>query len=491
MPERATAMSRSKESAEAVVVGVTWQRAEREGRSRDMSLETALHQKPGRPGRAVAGHGEAVSKAASDEAASARHVQTGCGAGDLLGQALARENLARAWKRVKANKGSAGVDGRTVLDTVEYLKDAWPDIRQRLLDGTYKPEPVRRVGIPKPGGGTRELGIPTVTDRLIQQALLQVLQPLIDSTFSEHSYGFRPGRSAHQAVLAAQAHVEAGHRVVVDVDLEKFFDRVNHDILMDRLAKRIADKRVVRLIRRYLQAGILSNGVCNDRQEGTPQGGPLSPLLANVLLDEVDRELERRGHRFVRYADDCNVYVRSERAGERVLQALRGCYARLALKVNESKTAVGLVWGRKFLGYCLWAAPRGEVKRAVAHQAMHKLRERLRQLTRRVRGRSLEQVAQDLQGYVPGWKAYFRLAQTPRVMRELDQWLRHRLRALQLKQWKRGTTMYRELRRLGASDAVAKRVAVSGRRWWRNSRMALNGVLSVRYFDQLGVPQFS
>jgi retron-type reverse transcriptase len=292
----------------------------------------------------------------SDEAELARHAQTDCGAGDLLEQALARENLARAWKRVKANKGSAGVDRRTVQDTGEYLKDAWPEIRQRLLDGTYKPEPVRRVGIPKPGGGTRELGIPTVTDRLIQQALLQVLQPLIDPTFSEHGYGFRPGRSAHQAVLAAQAHVEAGHRVVVDVDLEKFFDRVNHDILMDRLAKRIADKRVLRLIRRYLQAGILSNGVCIDRHEGTPQGGPLSPLLANVLLDEVDRELERRG-----------------------------------------------------------------------------------QLTRRVRGRSMEQVAQDLQDYVPGWKAYFHLAQTPRVMRELDEWLRHRLRALQLKQWKRGT----------------------------------------------------
>ncbi len=247
-----------------------------------MSLGTALHQKPGQPGRAVAGHGEAVPEAASDEAALARHAQTDCGADDLLGQALARENVGRAWKRVKANKGSAGVDGRTVQDTAEYLKDAWPDIRQRLLDGSYKPEPVRRVGIPKPGGGTRELGIPTVTDRLIQQALLQVLQPLIDPTFSEHSYGFRPGRSAHQAVLAAQAHVQAGYRTVVDVDLEKFFDRVNHDILMDRLAKRVADKRALRLIRRYLQAGILTHGVHSERIEGTPQGGPLSPLLANA-----------------------------------------------------------------------------------------------------------------------------------------------------------------------------------------------------------------
>ena len=268
--------------------------------------------------------------------------------------------LAVAWKRVKANKGSAGVDGRTVQDTGEYLKSAWPDIRQRLLDGSYKPEPVRRVGIPKPGGGTRELGIPTVTDRLIQQALLQVLQPLIDPTFSEHSYGFRPGRSAHQAVLAAQAHVQAGYRTVVDVDLEKFFDRVNHDILMDRLAKRIADKRALRLIRRYLQAGILTHGVHSERIEGTPQGGPLSPLLANVLLDEVDRELERRGHRSVRYADDCNVYVRTHKAGERVLKALRGFQGARssALKINESKTAVGSVWGRKILGLLrLWATP--------------------------------------------------------------------------------------------------------------------------------------
>jgi group II intron reverse transcriptase/maturase len=424
----------------------------------------------------------------SDEAPLARHAQTDWGADDLLGQALARENMARAWKRVKANKGSAGVDGRTVLQTGEYLKQAWPDIRARLLDGSYRPEPVRRVGIPKSGGGTRELGIPTAVDRLIQQALLQVLQPLIDPTFSEHSHGFRPGRSAHGAVLEAQQYVQAGYRVVVDLDLEKFFDRVNHDILMDRLAKRIADKRVLRLIRRYLQAGILAH---SERLEGTPQGGPLSPLLANVLLDEVDRELERRGHRFVRYADDCNVYVRSPKAGERVLQALRGCYAKLALRVNESKTAVVSVWGRKFLGYCFRAAPQGAVKRAVAAKALQTLRERIRALTRRTRGRSLEQIAEDLRGYVPGWKAYFRLAQTPTVMRELDEWLRHRLRAVQLKQWRRGTTMFRELRKLGAQADLAARIAGNARRWWRNSRMALNRVMPVAYFDRLGVPRFS
>jgi RNA-directed DNA polymerase len=460
-----------------------------------MTLGGAMHQKPvrsqGPTGRTVAGRGEAAREAVSDEAALARRAQTDCGAADLLGQALARENMARAWKRVKANKGSAGVDGRTVQDTGEYLKQAWPDIRRRLLDGSYRPEPVRCVGIPKPGGGTRELGIPTVVDRLIQQALLQVLQPLIDPTFSEHSHGFRPGRSAHGAVLKAQQYVQAGCRVVVDVDLEKFFDRVNHDILMDRLAERIADKRVLRLTRRYLQAGILAHGVHSERFEGTPQGGPLSPLLANVLLDEVDRELERRGHKFVRYADDCNVYVRSRNAGQRVLRALRGCYARLALKVNESKTAVAEVWGRKFLGYCLYVTSAGEVKRAVADQAMHKLRERIRQLTRRTRGRRIEQIAEDLRGYVPGWKAYFRLAQTPKVLRELDEWLRHRMRAVQLKQWRRGTTMFRELRKLGASVDLAARIAGNARRWWRNSRMGLNMLLSIAYFDRLGVPKFS
>ena len=456
-----------------------------------MSLGGALHQEPGQPGRTGAGRGEAASEAVSDEAALARHAQKDCGASDLLGQALARENMAAAWKHVKANRGSAGVDGRTVQDTGEYLKSAWPDIRRRLLDGSYRPDPVRRVGIPKPGGGVRELGIPTVVDRLIQQALLQVLQPLIDPSFSAHSHGFRPRRSAHGAVLEAQQYVQAGYRTVVDVDLEQFFDRVNHDILMDRLAKRIADKRVLRLIRRYLQAGIMAHGVHSERWEGTPQGGPLSPLLANVLLDEVDRELERRGHRFVRYADDCNVYVKSRRAGERVLQGLRGCYAKLALKVNEAKTAVAAVWGRKFLGYCLYVTSAGEVKRAVTDQAMHKLRERIRQLTRRTRGRSLEQIAEDLRGYVPGWKAYFRLAQTPKVMRELDEWLRHRLRAVQLKQWRGGTTMFRALRALGASVDLAARIAGNARRWWRNSRMGLNRVLSVEYFDRLGVPRFS
>lgn len=337
----------------------------------------------------------------------------------------------------------------------------------------------------------RELGIPTVTDRLIQQALLQVLQPLIDPTFSEHSYGFRPGRRAHEAVLEAQRHVQEGWQVVVDVDLEKFFDRVNHDVLMDRLAKRIDDKAVLRLIRRYLGAGIMDNGVVMERFEGTPQGGPLSPLLANVLLDDVDRELERRGHRFVRYADDCNVYVRSRRAGERVLEGLRKLYTRLHLKVNEAKTAVAGAYGRKFLGYCLRRSAGGEVKRAVAGKALDTFKQRIRQITRRTCGRNLSEVAEELRRYLPGWKAYFRLAQTPRIFRELDEWLRHRLRALQLKHWRRGTTMFRELRALGANREQAARVAGNARRWWHNSRLELNRIMPIAYFDRLGVPQLS
>jgi RNA-directed DNA polymerase len=448
-----------------------------------------MHQMPGRPGELAKSSGEADARAGHDEAEPARDEQTNCGAGDLLGQALARENMAAAWKRVKANKGSAGVDGRTVQATAQDLRTAWPAIRAGLLEGSYRPAPVRLVSIPKPGGGQRELGIPTVVDRLIQQALLQVLQPIIDPGFSEHSYGFRPGRSAHGAVLKAQQYVQAGHEVVVDVDLEKFFDRVNHDILMDRLAKRIADKRVLRLIRRYLQAGILAHGGLIEREEGTPQGGPLSPLLANVLLDEVDRELERRGHRFVRYADDCNVYVASLRAGQRVLQALRRCYARLSLKVNEAKTAVAPVWGRKFLGYCLRRGPTGQVKLAIAVQAQDKARDRLRQITKRNRGRSMEQVVRELKDYVPGWKAYFRLAQPSMDLRDLDQWLRRRLRALQLKQWKTGPRTYRALRHLGASESLATSVARNVGSWWRSS-LPVARVLDRAYYDQLGVPKF-
>ena len=456
-----------------------------------MGVEGAWRQKSEQSERSVRTRGETARAGGSGEAPAAHQAQSDSGGGRLLAQALATENLAAAWKRVKANAGSAGIDGLDVAETAAYLKAHWPRIKAELWTSRYRPAPVRRVQIPKVGGGVRELGIPTVTDRLIQQALLQVLQPLIDPTFSEHSYGFRPGRRAHDAVLQAQQYVQAGYRTVVDVDLEKFFDRVNHDVLMDRLSKRIADQAVLRLVRRYLQAGIMAHGVEQERYEGTPQGGPLSPLLANVLLDEVDRELERRGHRFVRYADDCNVYVRSQRAGERVMAGLRKLYGKLRLKINEAKSAVASAFGRKFLGYCLWRTSKGEIRRAVAAQPLERFKQRVRQATRRSGGRSVVQVVQDLRGFVPGWKAYFRLAQTPETMRDLDKWLRHRLRALQLKHWRQGTTIYREARALGANPVQAARLAANGRRWWHNSRYELNRLLPIGYFDRLGLPRLS
>ena len=400
--------------------------------------------------------------------------------------------MQRAWRRVKANRGTAGVDGLDIDQTSRQLKTEWPRIREALLQGTYRPSPVRRVMIPKPGGGQRELGIPTVTDRLIQQALLQVLQPMIDPGFGEHSYGFRPGRRAHDAVLAAQSYIQSGRKIVVDVDLEKFFDRVNHDILMDRVRKRIGDDGVCRLIRAYLNAGIMDGGVVVERHEGTPQGGPLSPLLANLLLDEVDKALEARGHCFVRYADDCNVYVHSRRAGERVMQLLRRLYGRLHLRINESKSAVASVFtGRKFLGFSFWMAPKGVVKRRIARKAVMAFRQRVRWLTRRSGGRSMQQVVDGLRPLLLGWRAYFGLAQTTGVWRELDEWIRHRLRAIQLRQWKRGKTMFRELCAMGASTEVARKVAANSRRWWHNSAMLLNSVLTLSWFDSLGLPRLS
>ena len=456
-----------------------------------MLLGRAVHQKPGEPGCIEGGGGEARAEAVRDEARTARRATGSPGRADLLGQALARANMALAWKRVRANRGSAGVDGQSIPEAAEYLKLHWLRIRESLLDGSYRPLPVRRVQIPKPGGGLRELGIPTVVDRLIQQALLQVLQPIIDPTFSAHSYGFRPGRCAQDAVLMARCHVQDGYRVVVDVDLERFLDRVNHDILMERLSRRISDKAVLRLIRRYLVAGIMDGGVEVVRYEGTPQGGPLSPLLANVLLDEVDRELEKRGHRFVRYADDCNLYVRSRRAGERVLAGLRRLYDRLQLKVNDAKTAVAAATGRKFLGYELWRSAGDRIQCGVSRKALETFKQRIRQITCRSGGRNLLAIAERLRAYMPGWKAYFQLAQTPGVFRALDEWIRHRLRAVQLKHWHRGTTMYRELKAMGASEAVARKVAANSRSWWRNSCKALHRVLPIVYFDRLGVPRLS
>jgi RNA-directed DNA polymerase len=455
-----------------------------------MPMQQAMRQMPASAGREAVGQGEALLDAFSDEANCPRHAIGNAGTA-LLQAALTTENLRRAFKRVRANKGAAGVDGLDINQTSRHLATAWPGIREQLLSGTYRPNPVRRVTIPKPDGGERELGIPTVTDRLIQQALLQVLQPILDPTFSEHSYGFRPGRRAQDAVLAAQAYVQSGLRVVVDVDLSKFFDRVNHDILIDRLRKRIGDAGVIRLIRAYLNSGIMDHGVVQSRHEGTPQGGPLSPLLANVMLDEVDKELERRGHRFARYADDANVYVRSVRAGQRVMTLLRHCYAKLHLLVNESKSAVASVFGRKFLGYGLWVARGGEVKRKVADKPLATFKQRIRELTGRSGGRSMPEVVERLRSYMLGWRGYFKLAQTPRVWRTLDEWLRHRLRAIQLKHWKRGTTMYRELLKLGAPPSVAKQVAANSHRWWRNSDRLLKTVLTIAYFDRMGVPRLT
>tara|TARA_Y100000310_G_scaffold167115_1_gene166854 strand:+ start:1739 stop:3112 length:1374 start_codon:yes stop_codon:yes gene_type:complete len=435
--------------------------------------------------------GEAPRDRRSEEASPAASGNERPGADGLMEEVLHAPNLRSALKRVQQNRGGPGIDGMTVDDLPGWLRDNWTEVREQLLVGRYQPQPVRRHTIPKRGGGERELGIPTVLDRFLQQAVLQILQPRFDPTFSEHSHGFRPGRRAHDAVREAQEYIQEGRRWVVDVDLEKFFDRVNHDVLMGRLASRIDDKRVLRLIRRYLEAGMMCHGVLMQRHEGTPQGGPLSPLLANVLLDEVDRELERRGHAFVRYADDCNVYVRSRRAGERVMRLLRRLYGRLRLRVNESKSAVARVWNRRFLGFSFWVGVGKRVRCRVSREALDAMKTRVRALTRRTRGRSVTGVVDDLRAYLTGWRSYFQLAETPGVFRVLDQWIRHRLRALQLKQWRRGATVFRELRARGVSPDIASTVAVNARRWWHNSAMAIHIALPNGFFDALGLPRLT
>ena len=407
-------------------------------------------------------------------------------------QVVARANALAALRRVKQNRGRPGVDGMTVDELTPYLVTHWESIREQLLAGGYQPQPVKRQEIPKPGGGTRTLGIPTVLDRLIQQCLLQVLQPQFDPTFSEHSYGFRPGRSAHDAVRAAQGYIQSGRRWVADVDLAKFFDRVNHDVRMARLSRRIADRRVLGLIRRYLVAGILADGVVVERHEGTPQGGPLSPLLANVLLDEVDKALEKRGLGFARYADDLNVYAGSKRAADDAMATLKRLYARLRLQVNDAKSAVARVWERKFLGYSFWVAPGRVVRPRVAPAALAELKARVRVITSRSSGRSMESVATELRSDLVGWKNSFQLAVTPRIFRDLDEWLRRRLRAVQLKQWKRGTTVYRELRARDVPDRVARAAAAHATRWWAMAAHgALQTALPTSYLDRLGVPRLA
>src|SRR5450755_838459 len=364
----------------------------------------------------------------------------------LMEEVCERENCKQALARVKANKGSAGVDGMTVHELPEFLKQHWPTIREQLLSGTYKPQPVRRVEIPKPDGGVRKLGI--VLDRLIQQAVMQVLQRRWDPTFSEHSHGFRPKRSAHQAVAKAQRYIAEGHRWVVDLDLEKFFDRVNHDKLMAAIARRVTDKRVLRLIGAFLKVGVLENGLVSPAEEGTPQGGPLSPLLSNLVLDELDRELERRKHCFVRYADDCTIYVRSRRAGQRVMNSVTGFLTRrLKRKVNEAKSAVARPGERKFLGFSF--SNNKEPKRRIAPKALLRCKQKIRELTRRTRGISLEQMTKELAAYLRGWKSYFGYCQTPSLLKTLDQWIRRRLRSMIWKQWKRGKQRYAKVRHLG------------------------------------------
>jgi RNA-directed DNA polymerase len=384
-------------------------------------------------------------------------------------EVLRRENLMRAHTRVVQNGGAPGVDGMPVNDLMAYCREHWARIREELLQGTYAPQPVRRVDIPKPGGkGMRTLGIPTVLDRLIQQAVLQVLQPIVDPTFSDGSFGFRPGRSAHDAVRRACAHIAAGHRWVVDLDLEKFFDRVNHDVLMARVARRVKDTRVLRLIRRYLHAGMMAGGLMSPRTEGTPQGGPLSPLLSNILLDDLDRELERRGHRFARYADDCNVYVQSRTAGERVLTSLERFLAtRLRLRINREKSAVARPWQRKFLGYTV--TTHRQPKLRVAPQAVTRLKGRLRLLLRIGRGRSLSRTVADLTPLLRGWVGYFRMADVRHSFEQLDAWLRRRLRCILWRHWKRPPTRAKELMRRGVAASRAWSSAYNGHGPWWNA----------------------
>ena len=407
----------------------------------------------------------------------------------LMEEVCQRENLLEALRRVKANKGSAGIDGMTVGQLSGYLKEHWPTIREQLLNGTYGPQPVRRVEIEKPdGGGMRKLGIPTTLDRFLQQAVMQVLQRQWDPTFSDHSYGFRPGRSAHQAVAQAQKHIVEGYGWVVDLDLEKFFDRVNHDKLMGQIAKRIEDKRLRKLIRAFLNAGVMENGLVSPSVEGTPQGGPLSPLLSNLVLDELDRELARRGHRYVRYADDCNIYVHSERAGQRVMKSItRFIMQKLKLKVNETKSAVARPQERKFLGFSFTDGP--EVQRVIAPKALDRFKRRVREITRRAKGVSIETTMAELAPYMRGWHSYFGFCETPQELVTLTRWVRLRLRVALWRQWKTPRRRRAALLELGVRPKLASNIAGSGRgpRYLAQAK-ALSVGLSNAYFKSLGLP---
>ena len=403
----------------------------------------------------------------------------------LMEKVVDRDNLLIALRNVKRNGGSPGIDGMTVEELPEYLKRKWPKIRSQLISGTYEPLPVRRKEIPKPGGGIRQLGIPIVLDRFIQQALMQVLQQDWDATFSRHSFGFRPGRNAHQAVKQSQRYLKKGYQWVVDMDLEKFFDRVSHDKLMSEVRKRVSDKRVCALIQRFLKSGIEAEGKLLVTEMGTPQGGPLSPLLANLLLDNLDRELERRGHRFVRYADDCNIYVRSKRAGSRVLKSISQFLDRhLKLSVNEAKSAVGRPWKRQFLGFNFST----KQNRRISPKSIKRFKERVREITCRVRGRRIEVIVKELRQFMLGWRAYFNITEVRYVLRELDSWVKRRLRCYLWKQW--GRRGYRELLKRGVSRDLAWNTAKSAHGPWRLSRSpGLAFALPAKYFAGLGLPR--
>jgi RNA-directed DNA polymerase len=407
----------------------------------------------------------------------------------MMEEVLDKENLKEALKRVMQNKGAAGIDGMAVEELPAYLKDNWKRIRKELMEGKYEPQAVRRVEIPKATGGVRQLGIPSAVDRFIQTAVQQVFQKHWDGTFSQYSYGFRPGKSQHQAVKQAQEYVSSGQRYVVDIDLEKFFDRVNHDVMMSRIAKRVKDKRVLKLIRAFLNAGMMEEGLVKPTEEGVPQGGPLSPILSNLLLDELDQELEKRGLRFVRFADDCNIYVASQRAGERVMISITKFLSkRLRLKVNEEKSAVGRPWERKFLGFTFTSQKQS--RRRIAPAALKRVEAKIRKITSRKRGNTLKQIIKELSSYLRGWIGYFGFCETPTVLQSLEQWLRRKLRCLVWKRWKRGSTRYQRLREMGLSDLQAREGAGNGARGpWRMSRTPpLNSALSIAYFRSLGLP---
>src|SRR5450631_3575550 len=437
---------------------------------------------------ALTGEAREAGREGTESSGATNGTESPASTNRLMEEVCERENLKEALRRVKANQGSGGVDGMTVVGISDYLKQHWPAIREQLLNGTYEPKPVRRVEIPKPDGGMRKLGIPTVLDRFIQQAAMQVLQRRWNPMFSQYSYGFRPRRSAHHAVAQAQQYIAQGHGWVIDLDLEKFFDRVNHDKLMGQIAKRVEDKRLLKLTRAFLNAGVMENGLVSPSVEGTPQGGPLSPLLSNLVLDELDRELERRGHRYVRYADDCNIYVRSERAGQRVMESITQFITqKLKLKVNEAKSAVARPQERKFLGFSFTAGP--NIKRVIAPKALDRFKRKIREITGRAKGVSMKTTMEELAPYMRGWRSYFGFCETPEVLIGLTRWVRLRLRAAMWRQWKTPRRRRAALLELGVREPLASNTAGSGRGpWYLAKAKALAVGLSNAYFKSLGLP---